>query len=874
VSGKSHPQAKRNPRPNTGRSDRRQPAPKGAGQAAPGGSGQSAAKASGAAAHKRPGLLDHPWVAPSILVLFTLALWARSLAVPIIGGDDYVYFFRDARLDHITAQKIWAILTEPFFANFHPFTTLTFALDRTIWGSWVPGFHITHVLFYAGGVVGIYFLFARVLRSKPAALIAAALYAAHTVHVESVAWLASRKDVVCLFFYSMTLLAYTRYAALSGPHPGAARASTDRQGAIKPWLFYALSLILAGIAMLSKGYAVALPVVVLAYDLCFTPRLTMRQLVDKIPFVALALATIALTVHAQDRDSALIKVAMSGEQRFALLSKVFALYVWHSILPIHLSAFYTVGGKPVGGPVILLGILLALSLVVAFFVLRRSQPAVAFGIALFLAPLATVMNFVYTLRIWMTDRYLFFPTIGSCLAIVAAAMAFAKGRGRATASKRAPAMRPAAIAGVAVIVLYAGLTFARIGIWTSAITLWSDTLRRELHLPGSGPVTVRDFDGRANVGSGAGGPLMSLVESYRTAGMKSTADSLQEVHDRVAGGGGEYTELAVAQKDLEAGKYDAVITRLRPIAESQGSWIAPDALLLIGVAQSHLGQAAASDQTIQRAFALYKEKDRPATDGYLTMGSMEFRMRNYPKAIEWYQAAYKESNQDAKAAFHLGRALEENGQIPEAMSYYEKIAKGALPILPESGFTMVDVDLQMAVAAQRMGRIQDAIGSFQNAMQLQPNDPRRPAIEAQIAALKATPNLAIGSLEYGAGNYAKAIPWYRAACKDAPQDAKPAFYLGRALEESGQVADALQLYKKVAAGGGGLAIGPSAGFTRETVILQMGVASQKLGRKVDAIGYYEEYLKLSPQDPKRDAIEAQIASLKSGGGAGGPGSNP
>ena len=782
--------------------------------------------------------------------------------MPIIGGDDYVYFFRDARLDHITGQKIWAILTQPFFANFHPFTTLTFALDRTIWGSWVPGFHITHVLFYTGGVLGIYFLFARVLRSKPAALIAAGLYAAHTVHVESVAWLASRKDVVCLFFYSMALLAYTRYAGFQTGRPGV-HEPTSRSHTLTPWLFYALSVVLAGIAMLSKGYAVALPVVVLAYDLCFTPRLTMRQPADKIPFIALALATIALTVHAQDRDSALIKVAMSGEQRFALLAKVFALYVWHSILPIHLSAFYTVGGKPVEGPVILLGVLLALSLFAAFFVLRRSQPAVAFGIALFLAPLATVMNFVYTLRIWMTDRYLFFPTIGSCLAIVAAVTAFAKQRARATASRRSSITRPAAIAGAAAIVLYAGLTFARIGVWTSAITLWSDTLRRELHLPGSGPVTARDFEGRTNLGSGAGGPLMSLVESYRTAGMNVVADSLAEVHDRVVGGGGEYTELADARKDLEAGKYDAVITRLRPIAESKGSWIAPDALLLIGVAQSHLGQSVASDQSIQRAFALYKEKDRPATDGYLTMGSMEFRMRNYPKAIEWYRSAYRESNQDAKAAFHLGRALEENGQIPEAMTLYRKIAKGELPILPESQFTMYDVDLQMAVAAQRMGNAQEAIGYFQNALQLQPNDPKRPAIEAQIAALKATPNLAIGSLEYGAGNYARAIPWYRAACKDAPQDAKPAFYLGRALEESGQVADALQLYKKIAAGG--LTIEPSAGFTKETVILQMGVASQKLGRKGDAVGYYEQYLRLSPEDPKRDAIQAQIASLKAGG---------
>jgi len=864
VSRKSNPQTKRNPRPTPGRSV---PAPHGQP-----GTGQSPAKGQGGTASKSPTFLDRPWVAPSLLILFTLALWARSLAVPIIGGDDYVYFFRDARLEHLTGAKIWAILTQPFFANFHPFTTLTFALDRAVWGSWVPGFHITHVFFYTGGVVGIYFLFARVLRSKSAALIAAGLYAAHTVHVESVAWLASRKDVVCLFFYAMTLLAYTRYVDRTSPQAGrgsrgaGAQAGThaheaNNHNAATAWAFYALSILLAGIAMLSKGYAVALPVVVLAYDLCFTQRLTTRQILDKIPFIGLALMTIALTVHAQDRDSALVQVAMNTEQRLALLAKVFALYVSHSIVPIHLSAFYTVGGKPVEGPIVLVGILLALALLIAFFVLRRSQPAIAFGIALFLGPLPTVMNFHYTLRIWMTDRYLFFPTIGSCLAIVASVMAFAKSRARS--AKRAPALRPAAYVGAAAIVLYAGLTFARIGIWTNSITLWSDTLRRELHLPGSGPVTSQDFQGRGDLGSSAGGPLMSLVESYRTAGMKAAADSLQEIHDRIAGGGGEYTVLADARKDLDAGNYDAVITRLKPLAENEGSWIAPDALLLVGVAQSHLGQAAASEQSIQRAFALSKAKGRPATDGYLTLGSMEFRAKNFPKAIEWYRAAYRESNQDAKAAFHLGRALEESGQFDEAMGLYQRIAKGELPILPESQFTMYDVLLQMAVAAERMGKPQDAIADFQRAIQLQPNDARRPAIEAQITALQTSPNLAIGSVEFGLGDYARAVPWYRAACHDAPQDAKPAFYLGRALEESGQIASAMDLYKKIASGA--LTIGPSAGFTKETVILQMGVASQRQGKKSEAVGYYEQYLKMAPQDPKAPQIQAQIASLRSGG---------
>ncbi len=108
----------------------------------------------------------------------------------------------------------------------------------------------------------------------------------------------------------------------------------------------------------------------------------------------------------------------------------------HAILPIRLSAFYTVGGEPVEDSIAFLGALLAVGLVAGFFLLRRRLPLVSFGIALFLLPLATVMNFFFTLRIWMTDRYLLFPTIGTSLALVALAAPLARQRGTSTARNR------------------------------------------------------------------------------------------------------------------------------------------------------------------------------------------------------------------------------------------------------------------------------------------------------------------------------------------------------------------------------------------------------------------------------------------------------
>jgi hypothetical protein len=178
-----------------------------------------------------------------------------------------------------------------------------------------------------------------------------------------------------------------------------------------------------------------------AYDLCFSRRITRRQLLDKLPFLAIAAAAVLLTTNAQDRDSALIESGPPAIARLALLAKIFALYVGRTLLPIRLSAFYSVGGEPTEGPIVFIGALLAIGLIVGFFSLRRKNPAAAFGIALFLLPLATVMNFFFTLRIWMTDRYLLFPTIGSSLALVALAAPLFRQRG---AERPRPARAPCA----------------------------------------------------------------------------------------------------------------------------------------------------------------------------------------------------------------------------------------------------------------------------------------------------------------------------------------------------------------------------------------------------------------------------------------------
>ena len=668
--------------------------------------------------------LELPWVAPAAVALFTALLWARSLAVPLHEWDDSVYLFRDARLEHLTWENIRRILTQPFYANFHPVTTLTYAFDRAVWGTSIAGFHVTQLFFYVGGVLGLYFLFARLLGSRPAALAAASLYAANAIHVESVAWLASRKDVVCLFFYAPALLAYIRYAEGGG---GRGRGVP---------LPYALSWILAAAAMLSKGYAVILPAAFLAYDFCFTGRITRRNLIDKIPFAILSAGVVYLTLHAQDRDSALLQSTMDVSRRAALLAKVFALYVGKALLPVGLSAFYTIAADT-SGATPLLGAFLAVALLVGFFRIRARAPAAAFGIALYLLPLATVMNVFFRLRIWIADRYLFLPTVGSSLALVSLALLlFRLEPGPNRGGRRGPLRRAAAALALTAIALYSALTNSRIDVWASRVRLWSDTVRKEVHLGGVGPVTAEELGRVANLRAAASTPIVALARAYEMTGNAAEGARITALLSGGPGQGGVESEMTLAQQDLKDGRPAEAVRRLQPIA-SGGSWLAPIATMWIGVAEGRLGHADAGRQTILRGVDLYRKTGQPATDGLLSVGGMEFNSGNYAEAGTWYALAARESPRDGTPAFYVARCLEEQRKFDEAMALYRRIAGGELPILAGTPLTLYDVYVQMGSIEQKRGHPKEAIAFAEEALRRTPDASKQAEVRKWIEGLRA-----------------------------------------------------------------------------------------------------------------------------------------
>lgn len=672
-------------------------------------------------------LVRPPW-GPIILLVFSVVLYARTFGAGLIEWDDNVYIQDDKRLEKLSPGNAWKIATGSYFANYHPVTTATYALDRAVWGGWIPGFRITQLLFYGAGVVLLYYLFLELLAlgsappsNRPpgegssggyaaAAFLGAGLYAAHTIHVEAVAWLASRKDVVCLAFFAACLLCYARREAGKG----------------RPGRLYAACLVLAAAAVLSKGYATVLPAVLVAFDAC-RGRLTRRKLLEKLPFLAVAVAGVVLTWLAQDEASALQsseELGISFWIRIVTLLKIFAVYVGRTLLPVRLSAHYIVGSWWLSWWVAALGFLLLCGMCAGFFLLRKRRPNFALSIALFLLPLGTVMNLFFTLRIWIADRYLILPTVGAALA--AAALL-------AAALRREGPRIPAAAGALGAVALFSVLTVGRTKVWTGPVELWSDVVRKDAGIAAGTPVTASSLNGKKIRDVKA---VNALAGAYSGAGETRKGEELLDGLLRwVPAGRGTGAELSMARRAFEKGQLGKAEELMKPTLEAH-EWERPKAQILLGRIRQEQGRFEEAEKIFVDAASGFERTGRSPMVAYLSLGKLRFTTKEYEQAGEWYTKARETDPRNVDAVFFLGRSLEKRRRHEEAYALYEK----ALVLIKESdsegNVSEADCNRQMALCSERASNFERAAGHYAKVLELDPEDPQAEAIGQRLDELR------------------------------------------------------------------------------------------------------------------------------------------
>jgi tetratricopeptide (TPR) repeat protein len=357
------------------------------------------------------------------LTALTLLCYWPVLSHKFVCFDDEHYLFDSGYVSKglTWPGTVWALRTG-YFANWHPLTWLSFMLDAQIYGMSPRGFHLTNLLFHIANSLLLFLLLKCMTQRFWPSAITAALFAWHPLHVESVAWVSERKDVLSTFFFLLTLFSFWRYVK--------ERESTtpvpDRVSR-----FYLLSLLFFMLALMSKQMVVTLPCILLLLDIWPLRRIALevskwRDLIsrglvllrEKLPFFALAFAASAVIFAVQNAGGAVSSVE-NNPLRYRIANALFGYvaYLADTFWPIHLSAVYPVWYKysfvGISGAALLLAGISALVVYRA-----RQNPFLPVGWFWFAGTLVPVIGLIQVGAQSRADRYMYVPSIGLSIALI------------------------------------------------------------------------------------------------------------------------------------------------------------------------------------------------------------------------------------------------------------------------------------------------------------------------------------------------------------------------------------------------------------------------------------------------------------------------
>ncbi len=356
----------------------------------------------------------HSQAAPSIwltrliiclaLGLGTLAVYAPVRHYQFLNYDDDDYVSDNPHvLGGFTRENVAYSFAHFHASNWHPVTWLSHMLDAELWGKNPGGHHVTNVILHAINAVLLFLIFTNMTGALWRSAFVAAVFAWHPLHVESVAWIAERKDILCGLFWFLTMAAYVSYAR--------------RPSGFK----YLLVLFLFILGLMSKPMIVTLPLVLLLLDYWPLNRATLTRaeahkwwhlFLEKAPLLVFALLVSRLTISTQHRAGALRSaLEIPWPLRISNIPVSYVSYVWKTVWPTKLAVFYPL---PMGIPLWQTACAAAflLTTTVLVLVMSRRAPYLPVGWFWYVGALVPVIGLVQVGNQAMADRYTYIPLIG------------------------------------------------------------------------------------------------------------------------------------------------------------------------------------------------------------------------------------------------------------------------------------------------------------------------------------------------------------------------------------------------------------------------------------------------------------------------------
>jgi len=604
------------------------------------------------------------WLTVCVCVFLAVLTWivfGQTLRHDFVNYDDPRYVYQNTRITNglDLAGIAWAF-THIHAENWHPVTTISHMLDCQLYGLKAGGHHFTNVLLHTVAVVLLFLVLQQMTGAIWRSAFVAALFAIHPLHVESVAWVAERKDVLSGVFFMLTLLAYVHYA----------RAPSI-------WRYVTVALTFA-LGLMSKPMLVTLPFVLLLLDYWPLKRIRteesragrqlLRLFAEKVPLMALSAVSSTATYLAQ-------RGALGWTEQLPILARInnafvtYVIYVRQMFWPAKLAVFYPHPENRLPQLEIGLAVALLACITTTALVLRKVAPYLITGWFWYLGMLVPVIGLVQVGWQGHADRYTYLPQVGLYIA------------GTWAIADLTASFRRRILLGAAALLIIGALS------WTAWIqtSYWRDS---EMLFTHALAVTGKNDVAENNLG---------IIFLQRGELDKAIA-RLQAAIDLRPENGPAHNNLAKAF--LQKGQLTEAMIHYRKFLEIEPQNV--EARNILGTALIQQGHVREAVEQWQDALAIEPENGNAASNlAWVFATSPEDSIRNGARAVELAERALHLSGGKIPMIFRtLGAAYAENGRFSQAI----ETAQHGAELANSQGNQGLAAELQSNIAVYQSGR--------------------------------------------------------------------------------------------------------------------------------------------------------------------------
>ncbi|MFH1824057.1 MAG: tetratricopeptide repeat protein [Candidatus Firestonebacteria bacterium] len=384
------------------------------------------------------------WALSLILITIVVIVFLPCLNNGFTNLDDDGYVIKNPDIRELSINNIKKIFSSFYLGNYHPLTLLSYSTEYYLFKLNPTVYHLTNLVFHLFNVLLVFWLIFLICDNVFVSFIVSLLFGIHPLHVESVAWIAERKDVLYSFFFFIGLICYVFYL---------------KKNNIK---YYFLSLFVFILSLLSKGMAITFPLLILLLDYFFSRKFSKKILLEKIPFFLISIIFSLIGIFAQYSDK-LVRAEYEHTLLNSLIVSSYGLgfYLFKFIFPIKLSCFYQYPSLSGMLPFIFIFLIIAILIII----LSRKSKKVVFGSLFFIISILPVLQILPLGAAVPADRYTYIPFIG-LFYILGESFYYVYLKKRGIVK----------ILLLVIFIILSFLTYQRCKVWKDSLTLWKDVL--------------------------------------------------------------------------------------------------------------------------------------------------------------------------------------------------------------------------------------------------------------------------------------------------------------------------------------------------------------------------------------------------------------